>query len=627
MKIVYLIFLLLVQQIYSQTNAYDSLERKLTLSTVDTQQLALLKQLTDMALRSNMEQALVYAKRGVILANKTGDKNRQPQFHELTGWIHARLLHLDSAAAFLDKAITGYIAINNKKGQANTYFKIGWIHKKKGEMDKSLEADLKASGIMEALDDTKGMARAYERIANDLIHPGRLTEAWEYAQKAVEICKNNHLNNEMVYALTAKGDVKIAAGKYEEAYDYYDRALQMARKQQFDEISLTDFITNHGNALKRLGRFAEAIGNYQTALAIAQRAQYSNAIAVTIANLGEVNLLQGNYKEALVYQLETISMQEKENDVSNLTENYLLLSAIYEHLRDYASALKYHKKALLMRDSIASVRSNAAMSEMLTQYETKKKEATIALQQKEILDQKKEQWLWSGLVLLMAGFIIFGIISYRIRVKRSRMLAAKNAENELLLKEIHHRVKNNLEVVSSLLALQSAQIEDLYTKGAIREGQNRVHSISIVHQKLYNGKNPGVIEMKDYFLSLGESVLDSFGATKRIQIQLAMDKLEVDIDTAVPLGLIVNELLTNAIKYAFPNGREGSVIIKLEKSPQGILQLEVSDNGVGKSSVIQGSGFGTQLISLLTTQLGGKMREEVKNGTYTFFDFKILKAV
>jgi two-component sensor histidine kinase len=263
------------------------------------------------------------------------------------------------------------------------------------------------------------------------------------------------------------------------------------------------------------------------------------------------------------------------------------------------------------------------MSKMLTQYETKKKEAKIITQQEELKAQRKVQWMGAGIVVLLLGLLAFSFISYRNRSRSNRLLAVKNSENELLLKEIHHRVKNNLEVVSSLLALQSAQIDDPKTKEAMQEGQNRVHSIGIVHQKLYQGTNLGAIEMKDYFLNLSESILDSFGAEERVKIELAMEKLDVDIDTAVPLGLIVNELLTNTLKYAFPKGRNGNVLIRLEKKSNGILHLEVSDNGVGKSGVVQGTGFGGQLISLLTRQLSGKMYEEIKNGTRVFFDFKL----
>jgi len=205
-------------------------------------------------------------------------------------------------------------------------------------------------------------------------------------------------------------------------------------------------------------------------------------------------------------------------------------------------------------------------------------------------------------------------------------LVARNEENELLLKEIHHRVKNNLEVVSSLLELQSNQINDPHTKDAMVASQNRVHSIGIVHQKLYQGENLGAIEMKDYFVNLSESILDSFAANKRIQVECAMNALNVDIDTAVPLGLIVNELLTNTIKYAFPDGQSGKVRIKLEKGANGNLQMLVSDNGVGKSGTIKGSGFGGQLVSLLTRQLGGTVTEDNINGTHIFFEFKSAKA-
>jgi len=174
--------------------------------------------------------------------------------------------------------------------------------------------------------------------------------------------------------------------------------------------------------------------------------------------------------------------------------------------------------------------------------------------------------------------------------------------------------------------LQSAQIDDPNTKEAMQAGQNRVHSIGIVHQKLYQGENLGHIEMKDYLINLSESILDSFGADKRVTVECAMDQLEVDIDTAVPLGLIVSELLTNTLKYAFPEGQKGKVQIKLQRQTNGVLHLEVSDNGVGKSGITHGTGFGGQLVALLTQQLSGTMKEEIKDGTHIYFDFKPVKA-
>jgi two-component sensor histidine kinase len=230
---------------------------------------------------------------------------------------------------------------------------------------------------------------------------------------------------------------------------------------------------------------------------------------------------------------------------------------------------------------------------------------------------------------VLLAVLVFSVVALRQRNKLAREKKRSDqllADKELLLREIHHRVKNNLEVVSSLLALQSAQIGDTQTKDAMQASQNRVQSIGIVHQKLYQGSNLGAIEMKDYFINLSESILDSFGAEKRVTIECAMEQLDVDIDTAVPLGLIVNELLTNTLKYAFPQGQQGKVEIKLSKKADGVLQLQVSDNGVGKSGTTQGTGFGGQLIGLLTQQLNGTMHEEMHNGTKISFEFKIGKA-
>jgi two-component sensor histidine kinase len=212
--------------------------------------------------------------------------------------------------------------------------------------------------------------------------------------------------------------------------------------------------------------------------------------------------------------------------------------------------------------------------------------------------------------------------------KTQNELSSKNTENELLLKEIHHRVKNNLEVVSSLLALQSAKMDNPDMQEAMLASQNRVQSMGILHQKLYQSEHLAFIEMKNYFENLCENILDSYNEADRIKVDIDMKEVDLDIDTAVPLGLIVNELFTNSLKYAFPLGTKGTIKLSLESLENGEFNLKVSDNGIGKTlnASPKGTGFGTQLVDLLTRQIDGKLVQEVSNGTMISINFKRLMA-
>ncbi|GAB3907106.1 hypothetical protein GCM10028803_40590 [Larkinella knui] len=209
-------------------------------------------------------------------------------------------------------------------------------------------------------------------------------------------------------------------------------------------------------------------------------------------------------------------------------------------------------------------------------------------------------------------------------IKKQRdEITQKNAQNELLLKEIHHRVKNNLAVVSGLLALQSAKVTDPNVQEAIQASQNRVQSMGIIHQKLYQGQQLGAIEMRDYFNNLSESILHSFGVADRITIDCSMPELVLDIDTAVSVGLLTNELLTNSLKYAFVGRDSGTIRLSLTRADNGSLLLQVADNGIGKppAKAVKETGFGTQLVDLLARQLDGILTYENQNGTLVTLHF------
>jgi two-component sensor histidine kinase len=623
-RILFCCFCLLFMQVASaQRAAIDSLEALLQNVKEEESRFELLQKLTEQASNLNYDEAMPYAHEGYMRARELKDAQWTPRFSEMKGRIHANLGRLDSAGTLFNLALEGYTAIADQKGQATTLFKIAWLHQRRGEYDLGMEANLKALRIMEDLGDEAGIANALGRVAGDLYNQEKPDESLEYAQRGIAICREQKFLDELPYNLYHAGYAAIALKQYEEAVAYFAEALALVQAQELGLASAADMSNGLGNALKKLERYPEAIAAYERTLEFAEKANYFGGMYTATANLGEVHMRQGNHEEALGYQLLTIKRQEEGEMWMSLTENYGHLSTIYEALGDYQNALLYQKKARAMRDQTASEQSDASMSELRTKYETEKKEATIAMQEATIGQQRAVQWLGFGVLALLALFAFSFYRNAQTRMKANALLSAKNAENELLLKEIHHRVKNNLEVVSSLLALQSAQVEDPKIKDAMREGQNRVHSIGIVHQKLYQGSNLGAVEMRDYFLNLSGNILDTFGADDRVRIECAMNTLELDIDTAVPLGLIANEILTNALKYAFPDGRQGKIEIKLERTDDNLLRLAIIDDGVGKgnSTAIGGTGFGGQLVALLAQQLRGKLREETDRGTAVYFEF------
>ncbi len=344
--------------------------------------------------------------------------------------------------------------------------------------------------------------------------------------------------------------------------------------------------------------------------------------------IADVDYHTKNFNAALVNYRKAYELYQAMND--EYYSNALLksMSDTHKEMGDFENALAYQEQyytELLQKDKEKNERS-------LRENEL---QLGLLASEKSLFQKQSQQTLL--LILLGLSILSLALFYRNFRLKQTsnlklalanKELNIKNKQNELLLKEIHHRVKNNLELVKSLISLQSAQMEDSPTKEAMMASQNRVQSMGIIHQKLYQGENLGSIEMKDYFLNLGEGILDTFNAEDKVKIECAMDNLELDVDTAVPIGLIVNELLTNALKYAFPEDKNGTIQISLSQSTPETLTLKVADNGVGKDNGLtpKGSGFGSQLIQLLTQQLNGTMLEKVEMGTTVEFQFKIKTA-
>ncbi|MCA9932430.1 MAG: ATP-binding protein [Anaerolineales bacterium] len=195
-------------------------------------------------------------------------------------------------------------------------------------------------------------------------------------------------------------------------------------------------------------------------------------------------------------------------------------------------------------------------------------------------------------------------------------IQASLQEKDVLLKEIHHRVKNNLQIISSLLNLQMEEVEDPDIQHIFQDSKNRVRSMALIHEKLYQSQNLARIDFAGYVRNLSDYLLRTYRAA-HVRLTVEADEVYFGVDTAVPCSLILNELISNAIKHAFPNGRSGQITIELRTLPNEIIHLSVRDDGIGLDSYVQSqspSSLGLQLVRTLVNQLHGKIELVSQNG-------------
>lgn len=214
----------------------------------------------------------------------------------------------------------------------------------------------------------------------------------------------------------------------------------------------------------------------------------------------------------------------------------------------------------------------------------------------------------------LADNLSFGIGSIRHRVEREKAeeaLRASLAEKQALLKEVHHRVKNNMQVITSLLRLEANRIDHETTRGVLKHMQNRIQSMAVLHETLYRSGNFTRVDLGSYLKLVSGQLARSLSiGPDRVHLHLDVASAGVDLDQAIPCGLIVNELVTNAFKHGFPKGRSGEVWIELQQSGETGLRLRVRDNGVGLPNDLEGArekSLGLRLVSDLVRQLRGTL--------------------
>ncbi|MGJ8745466.1 sensor histidine kinase [Polaribacter sp.] len=290
----------------------------------------------------------------------------------------------------------------------------------------------------------------------------------------------------------------------------------------------------------------------------------------------------------------------------------------------YNEAITYKDKAIQLTRKIYSTE----LSESLANYKT---EIAVKEKEKEITHEKEKTTLY-GVIALLA-FVLFLITLFVLRKikKQSRELSEKNIvikknlkEKELLVKEVHHRVKNNFQIVASLLELQTKGIEDERALELANEGKNRVKSMALIHQKLYQNET-GLIDFDEYIKLLIGELSSLYSSSNNVKTSIDSEDMMFDVDTAIPLGLIINEIITNSYKYAFRNDKENNLSISIHKEKNEDYKLVIEDNGPGLANNFdakKAKSLGLRLVNRLVKQLHGTLKQTNSKGAKFEIYFK-----
>jgi two-component sensor histidine kinase len=423
------------------------------------------------------------------------------------------------------------------------------------------------------------------------------------------------------------------------------------------------------------GDWAQAEKEYLQATKAFQLDNYTARYIENTIHLGRSVLMQGNISTASTYR-DTVLNYLDESILKNIppwlfplfeaelafakkkyTSSLIRLNELWHHYREmpahirkmywelkidalevtgnYQEALLAMKSYHLLIDTLAERRRATITYDLESQYRAAQKEKQIVALQSENklhkfrLDQKN---LYNKLLAVGISFVVLAgalLLYLYAQSRRQRKLVEQAlCEKELLLREIHHRVKNNLQVISSLLNLQSKYIKDSKALDAIKGGRSRVRSMALIHQNLYQENHFLSIPFHDYVQKLLDELVATYKLPdQHIQLKVEADELALDVDTMIPIGLIINELISNTLKYAFHQTGHGIIHIQLYETNQE-LHLVVSDNGSGldKDQLESNSeSFGYKMIRAFTRKLDGNMQIDVKNGTRVTFAFKTYK--
>ena len=484
---------------------------------------------------------------------------------------------------------------------SNIYLKLSFLKRYAGDFDEGLGYALNAVKSMEQSNDTTGAHEFYGELALEYQELDQPENSIYWYKKCIAERVRMNMSQFLIYRTTYLMAVQmIKVRKEKEALDIL-RNLEKTKPPNgpVENAILVQSLAYCYNAMRKYS-LAE---KYFLIMIKDYSGNESNGEMLCIANydIGQFYVSLHMYSKAEPYLKEAFA-KAISTTLSRVKDLHLLMFKVDSAKGNYTAAIEHLQKYKSLSDSIFNEKKSKDIEELMIKYEVEKKDKNIQLFEKQSMVQQGKltqikttrNWI-IGVVALMV--IIISLLANYLRLKQQtnkklevqqKEIRKQNVslqhlvkEKDWLVKEIHHRVKNNFHIVNGLLATQIGYLKNEEAINAVGESQHRVQAMSLIHQKLYQSERFSAIDMSDYIRELVDYLRESFNISKAIQFRLDIESVELDLSRCVPLGLILNEAITNAIKYAFGPGQKGVISISLGYGSPGQLLLVVSDNGIG----------------------------------------------
>lgn len=552
------------------------------------------------------------------------------QFDSLSEYESEMRNHTQFADAKM--AIEALVSIAEKTKDSvllsRAYFSFGML-----EMDKSNPANAilyyqKALDISNRIKHVKKQTIMLDYIGFAYVSLKEYVTAENYFNKGLKLAeqiKDKEMIGQFNMELATVEDMRK---NFSKALQYNQKALEYCE----DETKKSTILLNRAIIYKNAGQYEESEKTYQECLRLADKLKMDYLRGYVYLNYPNTLIKLNRIDEAERYaQKALVWSKDKPEKYRFYVEIYDILTRIAEQRNEYRQALNFHKEWVIARDSVTNFDKRQELVDAETRFRTEEKELEIKrLDEENELKSRQFWWLLGGMSILIL-LLIVAVVQYRIIRKgnqqlektnralseRNTIVSEQSEQLKNLMKELHHRVKNNLAIVSSLLRLQSTRLEDEGAVRAVREGQQRVEAMSLIHQRLYESDNVTKVNMKEYIHDLVQGLFYAYGfKEENFDLEVDIVSVELDVEVAVPLGLIMNEIITNAFKHAFDQISKPSLSIILNETDQ--LHLEIKDNGPGidMNAWKKPTGsFGKRLILLLSEQIGAILNVRNENGT------------